>query len=210
MEALGVTDANGDSTAADKPDHLEILLIPSDGEGNMPLLPTCIAKTYLPLAALRMILSRAGYSQTIALPVTLLGSGKRSSLHSPVEVNIALSHRIVPTSIQQQRHSWQHKDTTKSDISVVAPPQSDMSLQPPLQRPVQEQRPHGSAPHQLVVKVSRVVHLPEHEYTVGEKNVYVTCSLKNSAIDRAVSTFYHPLPLLHSLYHCVSLHPSLA
>jgi hypothetical protein len=171
----------------DSSDHMEVVLIPSDGDGNMPLAPLCLGKCKLPLTALGMILGRAGFSQTVNLPIELdFQSG--GSLSETMEVKVALSHRIVPASIQKRDLEMfpqqQPHVAAGAEPSFLADPRA--STESGISR-------RDPACQSLVVKLDRIVHLPEHEYSSGEKNVYLTCSLKNVAVDRAVcstTSFY--------------------
>lgn len=176
LARLGLNDSSSN--------FMEIVLLPSDPDGNMPLTPYCMGRAQLPLSALGAILDRAGFSQTLTLSIALEGIS-RVTAEAP-NLKLVLSHRIVPGSIHKRNVDAPPLERSRIDVVAETPISSD-PIQTLLVTGAHAHRESKPVPHSLVVKIDRIVHLPEHEYSSGEKNVYLTCSMKNVATDRAVS-----------------------
>ena len=83
---------------------LTFQVIPSDSEGNMPSSPKSIGTFSLSFEVFETILSRAGCSQVITLPIRFADS----EANVKADVNLSISHRICPPAVKKNLHSQEY------------------------------------------------------------------------------------------------------
>ena len=94
--------------------EITFLVVPSDAEGNMPSCPNSIARFNLPVKVLDAIMGRAGFTQTVSLPLHFAGLDEEVSAN----IELCLSHRILPTSVRKSQALGQSREGTELVNSV--------------------------------------------------------------------------------------------